>query len=393
MPILDLDTLRATQAAVGLCVFLLVYLGTYRPTRAPYAGWWSAALLAAGVGALVTLLAPSVGRPADALGNAASVLGAAFAWSAAASIDGRRTARLAVAVGPVAIFAWTMLGIPGVGTRPGALAVVLGIGAYAGLASGELWRLLASRRWRRRPRDGAALAAVVSMLAAAAGSALYCAVGAGLIVGAELRPELRIPWAGPTAAALASLAVLVVITGSITELSHVEMSRRWYERATRDDLTGLLLREPFRERAEAAIVSDIGRGHRSVLVLADLDHFKALNDTYGHAEGDRALRAFGRACRGLTRDGDLSCRLGGEEFGLLLRAVSAEEASAVCERLTASFSELCSDGPAPAPTVSYGLAVAGPGATLDASLVRADGALYRAKSQGRDRVEVDDGVV
>jgi diguanylate cyclase (GGDEF)-like protein len=125
--------------------------------------------------------------------------------------------------------------------------------------------------------------------------------------------------------------------------------------------------------------------------LIDLDHFKSINDRFGHAIGDRVLQVFADTAKANTRSSDLVGRLGGEEFAAVLYNVSREKAVALAERIRSAFAEAASevDGRPVAATVSIGVVLA-QDATFDvpALLVQADQALYFAKERGRNRVEV-----
>lgn len=130
-------------------------------------------------------------------------------------------------------------------------------------------------------------------------------------------------------------------------------------------------------------------GRPVALVLADLDHFKDVNDAFGHEVGDRVLRETAQVIRESLRDYDSPCRYGGEEFGLILPATTGERAAAVAERIRAA---LATHRFANAPgqlriTASFGVAdLPAPGVTTRQELLRAaDRALYRAKTEGRDR--------
>jgi diguanylate cyclase (GGDEF)-like protein len=121
--------------------------------------------------------------------------------------------------------------------------------------------------------------------------------------------------------------------------------------------------------------------------MADIDHFKRINDTYGHGEGDRALASVADLCRTLVRAEDTIARLGGEEFALLLPETDAAQAVALANRLRAAVEELHLGGlPAPL-TISIGISqFLAAETTVDAALSRADQALYAAKRSGRNRV-------
>jgi diguanylate cyclase (GGDEF)-like protein len=128
--------------------------------------------------------------------------------------------------------------------------------------------------------------------------------------------------------------------------------------------------------------------------MFDLDHFKRLNDNYGHTVGDRALRLFANTAITSLRSGDVVARLGGEEFVAILPGVLTE-AAMVAERVRHAF-EVAGveiDGQPIGATVSVGAACGAPGADIDTLLARADTALYRAKTNGRNRVETSDEAV
>ena len=152
--------------------------------------------------------------------------------------------------------------------------------------------------------------------------------------------------------------------------------------ASTDPLTGLLNRRSFEEAAEALLESD----NAPSLVMFDLDHFKRLNDTFGHQAGDRALRLFARVLeRGIKRD-DLACRLGGEEFVVLLRDCSSADAVRVVDRIREALERALSEATVPAFTFSAGIAsVPEHCAHLEKLLHLADAALYTAKRSGRNR--------
>jgi len=136
--------------------------------------------------------------------------------------------------------------------------------------------------------------------------------------------------------------------------------------------------------------------HESVaLLMLDLDHFKKVNDTYGHMAGDHVLRAVAEAVRAEIRGQDIAGRWGGEEFVVLLSNVDADELRAVAERVRHRVRSLvipvpATDGPVRNPTISIGGALSADThpAHLDELLIAADTALYQAKEHGRDRVEV-----
>ena len=159
--------------------------------------------------------------------------------------------------------------------------------------------------------------------------------------------------------------------------------------ATIDGLTDTLNRRAFFERAEEARQLALRLRKPIALAMLDLDHFKQLNDGFGHACGDEALRAFAASARATLRERDLIGRLGGEEFALVLPGVSLAGALHAAERLRVAVTEAalpsCVTGYRM--SVSIGVVVIEPDEELTAALARADHALYAAKTGGRNRVE------
>ncbi|MCL7939932.1 diguanylate cyclase [Halomonas sp. ATCH28] len=155
-----------------------------------------------------------------------------------------------------------------------------------------------------------------------------------------------------------------------------------------DMLTGVLNRRAFFDYGEAVRAHAARQGRTVPLAMLDIDHFKRLNDTHGHAAGDLALQTFAMTCRDCLRPYDLFARIGGEEFAVMLVDTSPEEAWGVLDRLRAAVEsvELEVADSLLRITVSLGLAVLPPEGSLDLALSQADQALYRAKHEGRNRL-------
>jgi diguanylate cyclase (GGDEF)-like protein len=158
--------------------------------------------------------------------------------------------------------------------------------------------------------------------------------------------------------------------------------------ATTDALTGTLNRRRFFEVAEEERERSERDGHCFTLGMLDLDHFKVVNDRYGHAVGDEALRRAAEAIRRVVRRQDAVGRYGGEEFGLLFPDTHLDEAQRVCERIRVEIGRVNLRVGADdiLLRVSEGVAEWRSGESVDATLQRADAALYRAKEEGRNRV-------
>lgn len=160
--------------------------------------------------------------------------------------------------------------------------------------------------------------------------------------------------------------------------------------ATIDSLTGILNRRAFFERADGAHRLAQRLRKPIALLMLDIDHFKQLNDGFGHACGDQALKVFADTARAVLREQDVLGRLGGEEFALVLPATSLEGALDAAERLRVAMlgAPVVACAPGYRMTVSIGVVTIVPGEELTAALARADHALYAAKTGGRNRVEV-----
>lgn len=156
--------------------------------------------------------------------------------------------------------------------------------------------------------------------------------------------------------------------------------------ASTDGLTGLLNRRAFEN--EFLALRGRSRHSSAVVAMADLDHFKMINDTYGHETGDRALRTFADTLRLTLRDKDLLCRRGGEEFAIVFPECDLASATAVLERIRHELDESIKTAGLPSFTVSMGAIPARLTDDLDDLLSRADIALFEAKRSGRNRVVV-----
>jgi diguanylate cyclase (GGDEF)-like protein len=152
--------------------------------------------------------------------------------------------------------------------------------------------------------------------------------------------------------------------------------------ASTDTLTGLLNRRSFSEKV-AAVPLDL---HPVAVAMADLDHFKTLNDTYGHETGDRALRLFARVLRDTLRSADLISRYGGEEFAIAFPDCSAVDATSALTSVLAQLDAAITVGGLPKFTSSFGITEIEPGEEFAAALRRADDALLVAKRQGRNQI-------
>ena len=164
--------------------------------------------------------------------------------------------------------------------------------------------------------------------------------------------------------------------------------------ASTDCLTGLPNRHAFLERAEGARLLAQRQRQPLALMMVDIDHFKHINDRWGHASGDDALMVFARTAREAMQGHETIGRLGGEEFAMMLPDTGLEAAVLAAERLRLAVraATVITSGPSYTMTVSIGVVVLDPNEGLGDALARADQALYAAKRAGRDRVEIGDAL-
>ncbi|MCZ0737965.1 GGDEF domain-containing protein [Phreatobacter sp. AB_2022a] len=157
--------------------------------------------------------------------------------------------------------------------------------------------------------------------------------------------------------------------------------------AQTDVLSGLLNRRGFEIRARDALARQTA-GARATMILSDLDHFKSINDRFGHTCGDRVIRAFSEILKDKAPREAIIARLGGEEFAVLLPPGQGATAHHLAETVRASFKTAAADIVSGefSPTASFGIAAAREHEGLLALIDRADRALYQAKREGRDRV-------
>lgn len=233
-----------------------------------------------------------------------------------------------------------------------------------------------------------ALAATVAAVISARlrGRELGIALGVllcGLVVAGELTAPVPTGIEVTAARALAWTAAIVGIAGMTTRLAHAERAARGT--AVTDPVTGLLNREAF-ERRVNELSSQIGlTGEPISVLMCDLDGFKAVNDTHGHARGDAVLREVSHLMRLALRRFELLYRVGGDEFVILLPGAEAREAIHVAERLRSAVAANQPVGTHVTLSVGVGTG-AGRHADLRAVLADADAALYEAKAAGRDCV-------
>ncbi|MCY1676562.1 GGDEF domain-containing protein [Pseudarthrobacter sp. SL88] len=382
--VLDTTTLRIAFGLMALVLVVLFYFSAYRVTRSPYSGWWCVALIFFLGGSGCFLLD---GTPhqiwANPVGNVLLVNGGVAVWAGARSLRTVRPRIWAFAGLPLATLVASVLDSPATNTWSGGTVFLAAMSISIGLASRELWRLEPGYSRVRIP-----------MAVSAGGLAVYYFFRwlAFVLEGQDGRTFVTV--FGSAVTTLVTMVLLVVVSFSMAALSSEQQTRALRVVASRDDLTGLLNRKAFLDLAAEQLADRAITGASGALILADLDHFKSVNDTYGHAAGDVALRRFADACTATVRTTDLVGRYGGEEFVLLMPGASPERAELVASEISRRLAADARLDGVEMPTASYGISTYDAGTSqVDDLIAAADTALYTAKSLGRNRSARSDGRV
>lgn len=209
------------------------------------------------------------------------------------------------------------------------------------------------------------------------------------VAGPEIPVSLLQPSAWNLLFLSASTLVMPVMTLGGVMMVHDAMMQKSEYAANRDFLTGAWSRRAFFEHAQHELARARRLGSNIALLLIDVDHFKQVNDRFGHATGDRVLIDIVRKSEALLRNIDYLGRIGGEEFAVLLSNADREAALAVAERLRQTLQAAPqADGADNAYTVSIGVAILRESESFESLMQRADAALYRSKAAGRNQVSI-----
>lgn len=247
---------------------------------------------------------------------------------------------------------------------------------------------LAHLVFRHRPRGRSAYPYWVTAVMACLFALCQLARGIYFMTLDGVSSPLMFASTGSVVLLVASAAIMPTLSMSAMMMVHDVLLADAREAANRDFLTGALSRQGFEAVARARL-AEAGRQHSPVsLLIVDLDHFKSINDTLGHAGGDTVLRDFVRVTQTQLRRSDVLGRIGGEEFAVLLPATEPDDALRLADRLRNAVTArpaITAAGPCTY-SISGGLAGWQPGETLDHLSTRADHALYEAKRSGRNTV-------
>jgi diguanylate cyclase (GGDEF)-like protein len=349
------------------------------PARRGALGLLSLGYVTLAVGcAAATARSMTAGVMISALSNLVIVGGYLLILNGVARLAGRSHRMKSGALLVLLAGAWAIVGVDG-REAMWSYGSALPIALVSALTS---WEALRSETFR--PLRGRRIVAIVT------------GVHAVLYLGRALVLPGAAMWYGPEVLSIAGKITLydgvlysVCLPMALLALVREEAHRQILEVSRTDYLTGLGTRRWFFEQAAQALG---GRTHpQATLLVFDLDHFKAVNDRYGHAAGDAVLRVFGQILRNTLAPRAIAARMGGEEFVALLPSVDARHGCEIGEIVARRLAETIiagDDGAVVSATVSVGVAEYGIGTSNLADLLAAaDRALYLAKALGRNRVE------
>jgi diguanylate cyclase (GGDEF)-like protein len=375
---MSLDTptlyLVATLVAAMLGAMLL-YFG--RQEKIPALNWWGIAYILGAVSVAIWSLASAIlGDTLSLAFNAVGFVACGMMWNAARVFHGRGPSWTGLFLGAAAwigVVASAAADAEALRMTTGAAIVAL----YAGLTARELWterRKALQQRWP---------ASVVPLLH---GFVLMLPI----LLGDLLRTEdgrFAQMWVTAFTVNLVLYAVGTVFI--IFMLVSDRTVKAHKAAASADPLTGMFNRRGFAEATSRMIQREADAGRPVTVMIFDIDHFKSINDRFGHPAGDEVLKVFASVVTNSLRITDLCGRIGGEEFAAMVPCTIAEAVHAA-DRIREAF-EACGividDGPV-VTTVSIGVAGGPAGTDLDILLASADTALYQAKRGGRNRVQV-----
>jgi diguanylate cyclase (GGDEF)-like protein len=373
---LDISTLYlvATMVAAMLGAMLLFFS---RQENIPALKWWgSAYLLGACSVALWTLVGNALGEMFSLALNAVGFVACGMVWNASRVFHGRKPNLPGLVLGAIAWVAAVMTLAP----EASAMRMTIGAGivaVYAALTATELWSERRKAQQRRWPAFAVpVLHGFVLMLPILLGDLLHPHgdIFAGSIWVTVFSVELVLY-------AVGTVFVIFMLVSERTVTAHKTA-------ASMDPLTGMFNRRGFAEATSRVIEREANAGRPVTVMIFDIDHFKSINDRFGHPAGDEILKLFATVVVNSLRITDLSGRVGGEEFAALLPC-SLEEGVIAAERVREAFERsgiVDETGPVDT-TVSIGVAGGPAGTELEVLLAAADTALYQAKRGGRNRVE------
>jgi diguanylate cyclase (GGDEF)-like protein len=377
---LDLPTLLAADSFVTATSGALLVFIWLRGHDAPSALWWGLANLMVSLGTGIFAFKQELADIGWRIAVATSLnLAAAMFWAAAYRSHRPSVPPVLVLAGPLL---WIgSLAIPAVATSPTlqmALVAFVGV-VYSPAGAYEMWRGRGEKLSARWPIFGLLVL-----------DGFMNAIGAEEAFFGEVTPLALPPLT--TGYGLVYFETLLLTVGGaiLVVLLERERAELMHKTAAQvDALTGVANRRAFTEHALQSLADCQREDAPLSLVFFDLDHFKSINDSNGHAVGDHVLRRFADVAGRHLRPDDVIGRIGGEEFAVILPCISPGAAYVIADRIRVAFSESCRnlDALSLNVTVSAGVAAAHAWSSFDSMMQAGDEALYRAKTRGRNRVE------
>jgi diguanylate cyclase (GGDEF)-like protein len=378
----EVNTLFLLTIDVEVILGLLLLLVWAQNTRIHAVAWWAVAhLMRAGSVMLYGLYGSVPDLISIDLSNVILFSSFGVTWNGARVFNGRPALPGSLIAGAVVwLLASQLPGFEAAAAMRGQLSSMI-IAGYTWLAAYEFWRGRSEPLVSRWP-------AIVLFLTHGMMFLLRTPLNA-LLHGRDGDTILASAWLSVLSLeaflmTIATAFILLAMSKERTELRHKTA-------AMIDPLTGLLNRRAFLQDAEALLQQQIARDRPIGVLLIDLDHFKSINDRFGHGTGDSVLQVFAKTAQESLRQTDLVGRLGGEEFVVVLADASIDNAYLVADRLRNAFAVNAAvlDGVALHATASIGVSViVDPAQDLAMLITLADQALYLAKARGRNRVEV-----
>ncbi len=377
---LDLLTLVAMGSFVAVCAGAILLVAWSQNRKLPALGLWGLANIVEALGIASLMLAAALDEPAwSLLGSALLALAPGLIWKAARTFDVKPAPLILAVLGAALVGAASML--PGTLIAAGPLSLAFSV-VYMLAAAISLWL---GRNEALKARWPIIILAALHAAVLSVGlySNLSGSVGPGVIP-----PIMSLFGFIHFENIVFNLGTAVFVLALVKERSEAASERT----ARVDSLTGIANRVAFMESATRILELCRREGTPVSVVMCDLDRFKLINDTHGHAIGDTVIKKFSEISAGALWPNDVFGRIGGEEFAIVLPRASVAMAQARAERIRVAFAEACCfvDGRQVNATVSCGLSVsANAKETLSEILKNADLALYRAKTEGRNRVRAD----
>ena len=341
-------------------------------SRSPWQ--WAAAPLCLFFGTLATALRGTVlDTPAIMLSNLLFFVGAYVSLEGSQRFLGqppRRQPWLGVVAGSWVLITWYTVATPNYPYRLFIFTLCMTI-----LCGAHAWLML-----RHGPKTFSGRMASAVLLAVTAVQVLRSITAVSLPAGDGMFDRTPIQLLYLTSYAFTMLLITISQVVMVTD----QMRHEFEHLANHDSLTDAFTRRHMNEALQLELDRSARHGRTVALLMLDLDHFKTINDTYGHQTGDQVLIEFVATVKTTLRKEDQLGRFGGEEFIVLLPECAQEAALITAERIRVAVA----NARQPACTVSIGLGISRPGDSLNSLVGRADAAMYRAKELGRNRVEV-----